>query len=388
MMTNPWVAATPASPISLVRDWVASRADEENGRPLIDVSQAAPGYPPADGLREHLAGLNLAEAARYGPVLGQPELRAALADDISATYRAPVRPEQTAITAGANQAFCLAVNVLCRAGEQVILPLPYYFNHDMWLRIGGMEPVYLPADGDLIPDAGRAETLITDRTRAIVLVTPNNPTGREYPPQVIRDFARLARERGLYLILDETYRDFREEPSPPHDLFSAPDWERFLVHIHSFSKVFAITGLRVGGLAARPGLLAEVNKAADCLTICPNRIGQEAALYGLRHLGEWVEDNRRRMTERLQKFTAAVASGPYQTASAGAYFAYLRHPFGEEAEGGATGVARRLFEDHSVLALGGDMFGPGQNSYLRLAFGNLDDLRIPELARRLAESVR
>ncbi len=384
-MTNPWVADTPASPISQVRDWMAGRT--EGGRqPLIDVSQAAPGYPPAPQLREHLASLDWTGAARYGPVLGQPELRAALADDISAVYRAPVRPEQTAVTAGANQAFCLAVNVLCRAGEQVILPLPYYFNHDMWLRIGGVEPVYLPAGDDMIPNAERAAELVTDRTRAVVLVTPNNPTGRVYPPQVIHDFARLAYNRGFHLILDETYRDFREETGPPHHLFTVPEWEGFLVHIHSFSKVFAITGLRVGGLAARPGLLAEVNKVADCLTICPNRIGQEAALYGLRHLGEWVEDNRRKMTERLEKFTAAVSSGPYRTASAGAYFAYLRHPHGEEAEGGATGAARRLFDDHSVLALGGDMFGPGQNSYLRLAFGNLDDQDIPELARRLRQS--
>ena len=113
-MTNPWVADTPASPISQVRDWMAGRT--EGGRqPLIDVSQAAPGYPPAPQLREHLASLDWTGAARYGPVLGQPELRAALADDISAVYRAPVRPEQTAVTAGANQAFCLAVNVLCRA---------------------------------------------------------------------------------------------------------------------------------------------------------------------------------------------------------------------------------------------------------------------------------
>lgn len=381
-MTNPWVAGAPASPISQVREWMAGRS-EEGRPPLIDVSQAAPGYPPAAQLREHLASLDWAGATRYGPVLGQPELRAALADDISAAYRAQVRPEQTAVTAGANQAFCLAVNVLCRAGEQVILPLPYYFNHDMWLRIGGVEPVYLPVGDDMVPEAERAAGLVTDRTRAVVLVTPNNPTGRVYPPQVIHDFARLAYDRGLHLILDETYRDFREGDGPPHDLFSHPEWEEFLVHIHSFSKVFAITGLRVGGLAARPGLLAEVNKVADCLTICPNRIGQEAALFGLRHLGEWVADNRRRMTERLQKFTAAVSSGPYRTASAGAYFAYLRHPFAEE---GAGAVARRLFDDHSVLTLGGDMFGPGQGSYLRLAFGNLDDRDIPELARRLRQS--
>ena len=323
--------------------------------------------------------------SRYGPVLGEQALREALAEEMSASYGAEVRPEQTAITAGANQAFCLAAAALCEPGDEVILPAPYYFNHDMWLSISGVRAVYLPCSGGMLPSPEAAGALLTDRTRAMVLVTPNNPTGRVYPPDLISDFAGLAAARGVYLILDEAYRHFRGGPGPAHRLFGDPDWDRCVIHIGSFSKTYAIPGYRMGSLAASPGLLAEIEKVADCLTICPNRPGQEAALYGLRRLGGWVEDRRREIHGRIEEFTRTADGRPYEVASAGGHFVYLRHPF----EGApAREVARRLYEELAVLALSGDMFGPGQDRFLRLAFANLSDRDVPELACRLAESVR
>ena len=185
------------------------------------------------------------------------------------------------------------------------------------------------------------------------------------------------------MIVDETYRDFRHTTGPAHDLFTDPQWDRTVIHIESFSKVYSIPGYRVGAMAASPDLLHEVDKVADCLTICPGRIGQEAALYGLGHLAGWVEANRSTMNRRVERFGEEMRDSSYEVVSAGAYFAYVRHPFA-----GVPGVkvARRLFEEQAVLALAGEMFGPGQDRYLRLAFANLDDRDIPELARRLDES--
>ena len=376
------VRAAAPSPISEAR---ARAAVEPSGTglPLLDVAQATPGYPPAPGLQRRMAELDHRAVSRYGPVLGEAPLREALARELSSAYRAPVRPEQAAITAGANQAFCLAVSVLCEPGDEVILPIPYYFNHDMWLAINGVEAVYLPCSGDMLPSPADADALLTERTRAVVLVTPNNPTGRVYPPALISAFADLAAERGICLILDETYRHFRSTAEPAHHLFRDPDWDRHLIHIDSFSKVYAITGYRVGGLAASPGLLTEAEKVADCLTICPNRLGQEAALYGLGRLEGWVEENRRAASRRIGEFTKTAGGRPYEVASAGGHFVYVRHPF----EGApAREVAQRLYDEQAVLALSGDMFGPGQDRYLRLAFANVSDSDVPELARRLAES--
>ena len=379
---NHRVLATVDSPISEVRSWVAG-GRRRTDLPLIDVAQAAPGYPPDQGLADHVSRLDQTQVSRYGPVLGEVPLRAALADALSTSYSGTVRPEQVAITAGANQAFCLAMSVLCEPGERVIMPIPYYFNYDMWLDMGGIEAAYLECSEGMLPSVAGAAELLDAQTRAIVLVTPNNPTGGIYPPNLISAFASLAAEHSIYLVIDETYRDFRATNAPAHDLFQNPKWDRAVIHIESFSKVYSIPGYRVGALAGAPDLLREVDKVADCMTICPSRLGQEAALHGLGHLDGWVAANRETMNRRVAMFRNVMGDSRYEVASAGAYFAYVRHPF--EGVPGRQ-VARRLFDEWAVLALAGEMFGPGQDRYLRLAFANLEDRDIPELARRLNES--
>lgn len=384
-MVNPLVTATVTSPITEAYSWIAGREFPVT-MPLIDVSQAVPGYPPPASLTDHLAGRVAApELARYGPVLGMPELREALAADISHAYGSPVAADQVAITAGCNQAFALAANALCGAGDELVLPVPYYFNHDMWLGMNGIVPRYLSCGPDMLPSLEAAADLIGPRTRGILLITPNNPTGRVYPPGLIADFAALAERQGIRLILDETYREFRPTTDPAHHLFSDPNWTDTVIHLHSFSKVFSITGYRVGGIAAAPELLTEIDKIADCLTICPSRLAQEAALFGLRSLAGWVEANRVMMNDRVTSFRREMerADTGYEIAAAGAYFAYVRHPFDHDSRT----VARRLVDEHNVLTLAGSMFGPGQDRYLRLAFANLDRALMPELASRLAASV-
>jgi aspartate/methionine/tyrosine aminotransferase len=382
-MPNPLVTATVTSPITEAYSWIANR-EFPASRPLIDVSQAVPGYPPPAELTDHLASIiSDPRLARYGPVLGMPELRAAFAADMSRAYAADIPESHAAITAGCNQSFALIATALCERGDELIVPVPFYFNHDMWLGMNGITARYLPCDDSMLPEVDQADSLITERTRAILLVTPNNPTGRVYPPQLIADFAALARRRGIHLVLDETYRDFRPDTSPAHGLFSDPDWADSVVHLHSFSKVFSITGYRVGGLVASPELLTEVDKIADCLTICPSRIGQAAVSYGLEHLGSWVDSNRILMNRRVDTFREAMAEAAVdaEIAAAGAYFAWLRHPM----EAAGSEVANRLVDEQNVLGLAGSMFGPGPANSLRLAFANLEEEAMPTLAGRLAD---
>ena len=129
---------------------------------------------------------------------------------------------------------------LCRAGDEVILPTPWYFNHEMVLRQLGISLVPLPCrPPSFLPSIELARSLVTDRTRAIVLVTPNNPTGAIYPTILLSAFADLAKEKSIALILDETYREFVD--GRPHDLFTRPDWRTYLVHLFSFSKYVTAT---------------------------------------------------------------------------------------------------------------------------------------------------
>ena len=275
--TSPLIAAAIDPPIAEAHSWIAGRTFPA-GKPLLDLAQAVPSYAPATALTEHLAGLlDRPETARYTEIAGMPALRAALARNMAASYGGAVGADDCFITAGCNQAFCLAVMALAKAGDEVILPVPYYFNHQMWLDMLGVRAVHLPfrADRAGVPDPAEAATLITDRTRAIVLVTPNNPTGAVCPPDVLAEFSDLAKHHHLALIVDETYKDFLDPQAAPHDLFLRQDWRDSLVHLYSFSKVYSLTGYRVGAIAAGPNLISAVRKIMDTVAICAPRIGQK-----------------------------------------------------------------------------------------------------------------
>ena len=282
---NPNMAATFPPPVMEARRWLAD-ASFTPERPLINVSQAAPVDPPHPELRKAIAEITVQddEAHLYGPVLGLPALRAKVASDWSKTYSGDLRAEHVAITSGCNQAFAAALSSLAAPGDEVILPTPWYFNHKMWLDMCQISAVALPTDDTLIPDVAQAEALLTARTKAIVLVTPNNPGGVEYPAETVRQFYELARSRGIALIVDETYRDFDSRTGAPHDLFKASDWEDTLIQLYSFSKAYRLTGHRVGAMIASEARLVQAEKFLDTVAICPNQIGQRAALWGMENL--------------------------------------------------------------------------------------------------------
>ncbi len=202
MMIASRTATTFAPPVMEARRWLDGVTFTKD-RPLINLSQAAPVNPPPEPLRRAIAevALNEPEAHLYGPVLGLPELRAEIASQWTSAYGGTVRAEQVCITSGCNQAFTAAIDTLCTDGDEVILPIPYYFNHRMWLDMSGVTTVCLPTRAGLIPDAEDAAALITARTKAIVLVSPNNPAGVEYPAETLRAFYDLCKERGIALIV-------------------------------------------------------------------------------------------------------------------------------------------------------------------------------------------
>jgi len=383
---NPAIAATFAPPVMEARRWLDG-VHFPPERPLINVSQAAPLDLPPEGLRQAIAqaALHDPQAHLYGPVLGLPELRAEIAAQWVPHYGGTIAPEQVAITQGCNQAFCAAIATLAGAGDEVILPTPWYFNHRMWLDMSGVKTVPLAPGVGLLPDPDEAAAKITPRTRAIVLVSPNNPGGAEYPADLIRAFAELARRHSIALIVDETYRDFDSREGAPHDLFTDPDWSDYFIQLYSFSKAYRLTGHRVGAIVASKARLAEVEKFLDTVAICPNQLGQMAALWGMRNLGDWLAGERREILARR----AAMAQGlealeGWELLGCGAYFAYATHPDPRPS----PEYARALVREAGVLMLPGTMFMPQGSAQatrqMRIAFANIDPPAITELMARLA----
>lgn len=386
-MTLSRTAATFAPPVMESRRWLEGVTFGAN-RPLINVSQAAPVDPPPPALRQAMADAALSrdDAHLYGPVLGMPALRDALSAQINAHYGAETRGENVCITSGCNQAFAAAIATLCAEGDEVILPTPWYFNHKMWLDMAGARSVALPVGPQMLPDVDTAAALITDRTRAIALVTPNNPAGVEYPAELVLAFYELARARGIALIVDETYRDFDSRSGVPHPLFQMDGWDETFIHLYSFSKTYRLTGHRVGALISSPARLAEAEKFLDTVAICPGQIGQYAALWGLENLGQWVAGERAEILGRRAAITAgfpALEAKGWKLLGLGAYFAYFEHPFAMSS----AELAPLMVKEAGVLCLPGTMFNPEGATegarQLRIAFANLDAEGIATLYDRL-----
>lgn len=384
MIFSARIRATDAPPIPAARAW-AARHDGRAG-PALDLTQAVPGYPPPPELLAKLAeAAGNAAAAGYGPIAGDPALRSALAADMAVFYGAPVAPAQVAITAGCNLAFAMAMQVLAAEGEAVLLPTPWYFNHHMAMTMQGVRAIPVPtrAEDGFVPDPERIAALLAQhKARAVVLVTPNNPTGAIYPPAVIHAVAEQCRRHGAMLVLDETYRDFLPEASPPHALFDDPAWGDVLVHLYSFSKAYCVPGHRVGAIAAGAGFMAELDKACDTYQICPARPAQAALAWAIPALATWRSGNRALMATRAAVFRDAVSQLPgWQLDAIGTYFAYLRLP---DAAPDALRAAELLAAERGLMTLPGPFFGPGQDRHLRLAFANAAEAVLAEVPGRLA----
>ncbi|MBH69025.1 MAG: aspartate aminotransferase [Rhodospirillaceae bacterium] len=374
-------------PIAEAQSWINGRNFSDE-KPLLNLAQAVPSYPPAPSLSEHLSiKVKQFETAQYTAIAGIPELRSSLAQHMAEIYLGQINSRNVLISAGCNQAYCLAIMATAQAGDEVILPTPYYFNHVMWLEMLGISPVFLPFRSDLhgVPSVDDAAKLMTKKTKAIVLVTPNNPTGAIYPPEVIQQFFDLAFDNKIALIIDETYKDFLGN-TLPHPVFKNENWEETLIQLYSFSKVFSLTGYRVGSIVAGHQVIEAVTKIMDTLAICAPRISQDAALFGLKELKEWVAEKQATIKDRLKYIENVFRTNDldYTLISSGAYFAYVKHPFKNLS---SHDLAQKLAEQENILCLPGSFFGPNQDTFLRIAFANATIEELSILPDRLHSSI-
>ncbi len=379
---SPNLMAIQPPPITEVKSWIAGRSFFPE-KPLIDLCQAIPDYPPAAAMMNALTPLlHDAAVAKYSPDEGLPEVRQSISNWYERRYSTGPQAAEICLTIGASQAFWLAMLTLCQAGDEVIVPLPAYFDHPMALTAYGVTPRYLPyveGSGGL-PDPVQIAAAITEKTRALLLVSPSNPTGAILPPALVRELYDLARRRNIALILDETYNTFAPAATR-HDLFSRPEWGENFVQIASFGKTFALTGYRAGALIASTAVITAALKVQDSMVVCAPRLTQHAIAWGCDHLDAWVDANAEIMQQRHDLFKVAFAApeNRFSLSASGAFFAWVRHPFVGES---GRQVARRLAHEENLICLPGEVFGPGLDGYLRLAFGNITADAVPAAVQR------
>ncbi|SRR6266540_2380579 len=365
----------------IAASWRARGAD------VIGLGQALPGFaPPPVALTALKAALDDPTTQIYSSDAGIPQLRHALARSLAA-LQATVDPErEIIITAGGNQAFHLALTTLVDPGEEVILPGPYFLNHEMSVQAVGAIPVEapVPASRQFVPTWDAIEPHVTLRTRAVVLVSPSNPTGAIIPRPELERIAAECAARDVILIVDETYMRFVYE-GQPFTAAALPHWGEHVVIVGSFSKTLAITGWRCGYLLANAHAISEAMKIQDCMIICAPVPVQRAVAAVLDkdpdYTTGWLPELRQRRDALFSGLCQIQGLEPARPA--GGFFIMVKFAGCTDSRA----LALDLVQKEQLVTIPGRFFGRSGEGYLRLSYGAATTDQLREACRRLARYV-
>jgi aspartate/methionine/tyrosine aminotransferase len=377
-------SARPAWRLAAVQQPVIPRMGEliAEHPGTLSLGQGMVHWSPPEQARERLqACLASADPLQaYGPMAGDLPLRDALCRWLQSAHQLDLSDSALLITAGSNMAFNAVAQVLCDPGDELILPVPYYFNHAMAIQLAGGQAVAV--DAGLIPDPERLAAAITPRTRAIVTVSPNNPSGAVIPPATLAAINALCASRGLLHLCDEAYALFGHGDTPVWSPGSRAGSGGHTVSFGSLSKSHGMAGWRLGWAVVPPALMAALAKVQDTILICPPRPIQQAAIGALEAGVDWVRERVAGLAERRRLVLSQlqVADAPWRVLGPadGAFYALLQleSPLSSDA------AMERLIREHGVALVSGSSFGLG-GCYLRLSYGLLNDANLEEALRRL-----
>ena len=388
------------------------------GHHVISLGQAVPFFPPpSSALNAARAAVDTPEVNRYATDPGLPSLRSILAERLSETIGAgsasasaeatadrsrnpaydsksgnpaydskngnpAYTPDELIITAGANHAFTLALTTLVDPGDEVILPAPYFTNHQMAVVALGATPVEAPiADRATFDVRWRdIEPRLTSRTKAIVLCNPSNPTGA---PVGAVEGARIVREaatRGIVVFSDETYMQFVYDDAH-WSAASAPDWRDNVVVIGTFSKSFGMMGWRVGYMLADASICEQAVKVQDAMIICAPVISQMAAEAAVRECWAYPTTFHDELRQRRRLLVDGLRTIPgiEWTPTRGGMFAFARIAGCEDS----TRLSNDLLERAHLVTIPGAAFGHSGEGFLRLSYGYANQADLADAVQRL-----
>jgi aspartate aminotransferase len=322
----------------------------------------------------------------YTQTFGLPSLRERLAVKLGEVNGIPSDPRRIVCGPGGVGVISAAVTAICNPGDEVLIPDPHWPNFKTMAATANARSVFYPCPPELgfQPDLDRLEALVSERTRLLIVNSPNNPTGAVYPPATLRALGDLAERHDLWLLSDECYDQIMldgEHAAPSLARFANPDR---VISAFTFSKTYAMTGWRIGYATAAPRLVDTMVKVLESNTSCPSTISQkaaEAALDGPQDtVGEMVAAYRRRSELVVELLTEA---GLLLAVPKGAFYVLADvSPAGLDSRP----FAIRLLEERAVGVAPGSTFGEVASGAVRISLASSDeDLR--EGVGRLCEFV-
>src|SRR3712207_1227195 len=351
----------------------------------IHLEVGEPDFPTPEYVVEASHRAARAGLTRYAPNAGLPELRQALADKVTRRNGHEAYPDQVVVTQGGIQALYLVLRALLEPGDEVLLPDPAWPNFRMIAHLLGARVLSYPlgAGGDFLPRLEDLERLVTPQTRAILINSPSNPLGTVLPRELAEVLLAFARRRGLWFISDEVY----DEIVFDDDFVSAgsvADPSDRLVSIYSFSKVYAMTGWRVGYLVAPSDMAKLLTGMQEPIISCVNTPAQMAALAAVTGPQDVVRKMRESYRVRRDELLGILDRGGLPSSRpSGAFYVWT-----DVSEAGVPSMdfARSLIEREHVAVAPGSAFGELGEGYVRLSLASSrEDLL--DGASRLAQFV-
>jgi aspartate/methionine/tyrosine aminotransferase len=361
----------------------------KNNPGTISLGQGVVCYPPPPEAIEILPKF-LAEPANnlYKPVEGIPPLLKTLTEKLQIFNKIEINDESCiVVTAGSNMAFMNAILAITSPGDQIILNTPYYFNHEMAITMASCSPILVRTDENYQLDPEAIASAITAKTRAIVTISPNNPTGVVYSEDTLRKVNKICRDRGIYHISDEAYEYFTYNGVKHVSPGSFTDSHQHTISLFSLSKAYGFASWRIGYMVIPKHLLVAVKKVQDTILICPPVISQYAALGALQAKEDYLSRNisaiarvRTSVLDSLNRLqdlcTIARANGAF-------YFFLKVHTNMDAFE-----LVTKLIQKHQVAVIPGTTFGMNDGCYLRVAYGALEQQTATEGIERLVRGLQ
>jgi aspartate/methionine/tyrosine aminotransferase len=326
---------------------------------------------------------------QYQAVTGIPELikqiEAKLEKENYIFVNSEAEGNQVIVTAGSNMGFVNAIMAIADPGDEIILQVPYYFNHEMAIRMANCCPVLVNTDANYQLDLAAIQNAVTSKTKAIVTISPNNPTGAVYPESALRAVNQLCRSRGIYHIHDEAYEYFTY--GVPHfSPGSIADSQAHTISLFSLSKAYGFASWRIGYMVLPKSLLSAIQKIQDTILICPPVISQYAALgalqAGIDYCRPQLETLAQVRTICLKQLADLQDICHIPEANGAFYFLLNVHTDIPDLE-----LVAKLIRDYQVAVIPGHTFGM-QGCYLRVAYGALQPHTVTAGMGRLVKGLR
>lgn len=322
--------------------------------------------PPREMIEAYKAALDKGYN-KYGPSAGVKELRVAIARSLK-RFRKDVAYENIIVTAGATEGMMIACGTIVDEGDEVLVPNPGFIVYGPDVALAGGRPVEysLKHENGFLPDIEEVKSLITPKTRAIIVNSPSNPTGTVFPKDAVKALADVATDSDLYILSDEVYHNFVYEGE--HCSFARFHDDTIIVD--SFSKTFAATGWRIGYVATSKEIVQQLAKVQYYTLACPPTATQYAVLEGLKMEDTYRKNLLELFMRRRDIAMSKLAEIPtFSTAPvSGAFYVFPKYSQDIQSEE----FAMRILKEGVICAPGG-AFGSNGEGHLRFSYANSEE---------------